>query len=197
MNMKLNLAEFRKINTQRAVEGFKTYENVPLSFWGCAIAGEVGELCNIIKKLDRVQFGGIDAGNSYKAADVTPEMIKDEIGGIAIYLDLLASLFKLSLEDSIIETFNSKSEQYNFIKYETPDGEWISVEDRLPEAGTEVMTWVEHYNDIPIQVYYSTTGKNWHGSRELEDCMNDGFVQDSRLTSAPTHWMPLPSPPKK
>ena len=112
--MKLDLEQFRKLNTQRAVEGFKTYENVSLSYWGNAIAGEVGELCNLIKKLDRVKSGGIDAGSSYTAADITPEMIKEEIGGVAIYLDLLASLFDISLEDAIIETFNSKSEKYNF-----------------------------------------------------------------------------------
>lgn len=117
--MKLDLQKFREINTKRAVEGFKTYENVPLSFWGCAVAGEVGELCNMIKKMDRVKFGGIDAGNSYKAADIDEAMLKDEIGGIAIYLDLLASLLGISLEDAIVETFNAKSEQYGFIKYES------------------------------------------------------------------------------
>jgi NTP pyrophosphatase (non-canonical NTP hydrolase) len=120
MNKKaeLNLKSFREINTQRAVEGFKTYRNVPLSFWGTALAGELGELCNMIKKIERVKMGGIDAGNSYKASDITPAMLEDEFGGIFIYLDLLASLLDVDLEKAIIETFNSKSEQYGFVKYD-------------------------------------------------------------------------------
>jgi NTP pyrophosphatase (non-canonical NTP hydrolase) len=115
--MKLDLQNFRQINTQRAVEGFKTFENVPLSFWGTALAGELGELCNMIKKMERVRMGGIDAGNSYRAADITEAMLEDEIGGIFIYLDLLAALLKINLEKAVIETFNNKSEQYGFVKY--------------------------------------------------------------------------------
>ena len=85
--MKLDLAAFRPINVQRATEGFKCYDNQPLTYWTTALAGEVGELCN---------------------------MIKEEIGGIAIYLDLLASLLDISLEEAIVDTFNSKSEKYGF-----------------------------------------------------------------------------------
>jgi len=112
--MKLDLQQFRKINTERAVEGFKTYANVPLSFWGTALAGELGELCNMIKKMERVEFGGIDAGSSYTAESLTKEMIEEEIGGIVIYLDLLASLLGISIEEATIKTFNSKSEKYKF-----------------------------------------------------------------------------------
>lgn len=115
--MRLDLQKFREINTQRAVEGFKTYKNVPLSFWGTALAGELGELCNMIKKIERVKMGGIDAGSSYTAASLTKEMIQEEIGGVFIYLDLLASLLDISLEEAAIKTFNDKSETYGFIKY--------------------------------------------------------------------------------
>lgn len=117
---KLDLQKFRDINTQRAVEGFKCYQNVPLTFWTTALAGEVGELCNMIKKLERVQHGGIDGGSTYTAATIDQSMLKEEIGGIFIYLDLLASLYGISLEEAIIETFNSKSEKYGFVKYENP-----------------------------------------------------------------------------
>jgi NTP pyrophosphatase (non-canonical NTP hydrolase) len=112
--MKLDLATFRPINVQRATEGFKCYDNQPLTYWTTALAGEVGELCNMIKKMQRVERGGVDGGSSYTAKDITKEMLKEEIGGIAIYLDLLASLLDISLEEAIIETFNSKSEKYGF-----------------------------------------------------------------------------------
>ena len=112
--MKLDLAAFRPINVQRATEGFKCYDNQPLTYWTTAIAGEVGELCNMIKKMQRVERGGVDGGSSYTAKDITKEMLKEEIGGIAIYLDLLASLLDISLEEAIVDTFNSKSEKYGF-----------------------------------------------------------------------------------
>ncbi|HEX4876700.1 MAG TPA: hypothetical protein VFV31_08515, partial [Chitinophagaceae bacterium] len=79
-----------------------------------ALAGEVGELCNMIKKLQRVEKGGADGGSSYTAKDITKEMLKEEIGGIAIYLDLLASLLDIDLEEAIIDTFNTKSAKMNF-----------------------------------------------------------------------------------
>jgi len=118
--MKLDLAAFRPLNVQRATEGFKCYDNQPLTYWTTALAGEVGELCNMIKKMQRVERGGIDGGSSYTAKDITPEMLKEEIGGIAIYLDLLASLLGISLEDAIIDTFNSKSVKYGFTQFIEP-----------------------------------------------------------------------------
>lgn len=44
-------------------------------------------------------------------------MLAEEIGGIAIYLDLLASLLGISLEEAIIKTFNQKSLKYNFDEF--------------------------------------------------------------------------------
>ena len=110
----LDLSVLRPLNVQRAKEGFRCYDNQPLTYWTTALAGEVGELCNMIKKMQRVERGGIDGGSSYTAKDITPEMLKEEIGGIAIYLDLLASLLGLSLEEAIVHTFNSKSAKYGF-----------------------------------------------------------------------------------
>ncbi|MFZ9386380.1 MAG: hypothetical protein ACO25B_00740 [Chitinophagaceae bacterium] len=118
--MKLDLAALRPINVQRATEGFRCYDNQPLTYWTTALAGEVGELCNMIKKLQRVEKGGLDGGSSYTARDINNEMLKEEIGGIAIYLDLLASLLGISLEEAIIDTFNSKSKKYGFSQYINP-----------------------------------------------------------------------------
>lgn len=115
--MKLDLAALRPVNVQRAKEGFKCYDNQPLTYWTTALAGEVGELCNMIKKMQRVERGGTDSGSSYSAKDITKEMLKEEIGGIAIYLDLLASLLDISLEEAIIDTFNSKSEKHGFNQF--------------------------------------------------------------------------------
>ena len=115
--MKLDLAAMRPVNVQRAREGFKCYDNQPLTYWTTALAGEVGERCNMIKKMQRVERGGLDGGSSYTAKDISKEMLKEEIGGIAIYLDLLASLLDIDLEEAIMDTFNSKSEKYGFPQF--------------------------------------------------------------------------------
>ncbi len=112
--MPLNLQTFRTTNVDRAIHGFNCYNNQPLTYWTTALAGEVGELCNMIKKLQRVEKGGIDGGSSYKAIDIDKKMLQEEIGGIAIYLDLLASLLNIELEEAIRTTFNKKSEELHF-----------------------------------------------------------------------------------
>ena len=112
--MSIDLAKFRITNVDRAINGFNCYQNQPLTYWTTALAGEVGELCNMIKKIQRVENGGVDGGSSYKASQITQEMLEEEIGGIAIYLDLLASLLKIDLEQAMTETFNKKSAQLGF-----------------------------------------------------------------------------------
>jgi hypothetical protein len=112
--MSFDLHAFRELNVRRARTGFRCYDNQPLTYWTTALAGEVGELCNMIKKLERVQRGGIDGGSSYTAKDIDKNMLKEEIGGIAIYLDLLASLLDIDLQEAIVDTFNEKSEKYGF-----------------------------------------------------------------------------------
>lgn len=62
--MKLDLKLLRELSVQRAKNGFKTYENVPLTYWTTALMGEGGELCNMVKKMERVASGGIDGGSS-------------------------------------------------------------------------------------------------------------------------------------
>jgi|GEM_PF-303180 len=112
--MAIDLDSFRTLNVARARDGFRCYDNQPLTYWTTALAGEVGELCNMIKKLQRVEKGGVDGGSSYKASDITREKMKEEIGGIAIYLDLLASLLDIGLEEAMVDTFNAKSKALGF-----------------------------------------------------------------------------------
>jgi len=57
--------------------------------------------------------------------------------------------------------------------------EWISVKDRLPEIGVEVLIYEP---GCLIQINFRDDDDYW-------DC--DGVV--SRIT----HWMPLPKPPKE
>jgi len=52
----------REANVARATEDFKTYQNAGVLYFTTALAGEVGELCNLIKKMERAKVGGPDIG---------------------------------------------------------------------------------------------------------------------------------------
>jgi NTP pyrophosphatase (non-canonical NTP hydrolase) len=60
-----------------------------------ALAGEVGEAANIIKKLNRVRDG--IPGNR-ETPDELEDALGDELADIAIYLDLLAQAAGFDLE---------------------------------------------------------------------------------------------------
>lgn len=81
---------------ESAVFNHKLNDWTPAQY-GCALAGEVGELCNLIKK----DFRGLDK--------VTKKELADEIADVAIYLDLLAARLGISLGRAISDKFNATS----------------------------------------------------------------------------------------
>ena len=60
--------------------------------------------------------------------------------------------------------------------------EWISVEDRLPDTGVEVMTLMRGVHMLA----WRTKDTEW---------INDN--DESEGINCVTHWMPLPEPPKE
>ncbi len=71
--------------------------------WGNATAGEVGELCNVIKKIHRGDFTLEEANEK--------ELIADEAADVVIYLDLLCAKAGINLQTAIVNKFNKKSEE--------------------------------------------------------------------------------------
>lgn len=65
----------------------------------------------------------------------------------------------------------------------TPQNEWISVEDRLPEGHMQVLMWSAKWGIAEAGSYYNS--RFW-----VYNELGDGYVGD-RIT----HWMPLPAPP--
>jgi hypothetical protein len=67
------------------------------------------------------------------------------------------------------------------------ENKWISVNDRLPEEGVQVLTYTEGeiIEGCVGQYGWSYTWLNCHG------CGCCGENDDKT-----THWMPLPDPPK-
>lgn len=76
-------------------------------FFALGAAGEIGEVCNKVKKLVRQELG-------VPGSTTTVEATGTEIGDAVVYLDLLAKELGLSLEACVARAFNLKSREMNF-----------------------------------------------------------------------------------
>lgn len=96
--------ELRKQNVARCEDVFHPLHSWSLGDWGVALAGEVGEACNIIKKLRR----GEGEQTRLEVADFQAALAK-EFADIAIYLDLLAARAGVDLGEAVRAKFNEVS----------------------------------------------------------------------------------------
>ncbi len=105
------LARLRLFNKERCEQNFKhaiTAWNI--MEWGCALAGEAGELCNVLKKVKREQDGIAGSrieGDGQKA-------IADELADVIIYADLLAQHCGIDLASAIASKFNETSAKVGY-----------------------------------------------------------------------------------
>ncbi len=88
-----------------------------VSDWAVAMAGEAGEVCNAVKKLNRIRDGLAninDPGRSLTETGQAVAAIGDEIADTLIYLDLLALRLGIDLATVTRAKFNATSERYGF-----------------------------------------------------------------------------------
>lgn len=105
------LKRFREANVRRCVKGFgHALEDWSGLEWGGALAGEAGELCNVLKKIRREEQGL--AGSRVKGDHV--EKIAEEIADVICYADLLAARYGIDLEEAIVKKFNFISQKLNY-----------------------------------------------------------------------------------
>lgn len=102
----LDFARLREVSSVRSKRWQGGSEPWSLSDWGVAAGGEMGEMLNIIKKLNRVRDGMI--GNNVSEVNLRVELA-NEIADTIIYLDLLAASIDISLSAAIITKFNATS----------------------------------------------------------------------------------------
>jgi len=91
----------RAANTARSKECDPDGKIIPL-FFATELAGECGEACNVVKKLEREKMG-IRGSRS----DVLK--LAEEIADIVIVADLLAAIYGINLEKAITTKFNKTS----------------------------------------------------------------------------------------
>lgn len=100
----LSFATLREANLQRLPEfsaafpDAEGHDNWTPNDWAVATAGELGELCNLLKKARRGQHPTI-------------AKIRQELADTQIYLDLLAWRLGIDLGQATIDTFNAKSDE--------------------------------------------------------------------------------------
>jgi len=82
--------------------------------WLTAVAGELGELANLLKKVRRGDF---------TVEELQPQ-IRDEIADVNIYLDILALQFDIDLGSAIKDKFNVVSDRVGSRVYIGGDGDW-------------------------------------------------------------------------
>lgn len=98
----------REANAARQVlwNGGEHKSNGPL-YAATELAGEVGELCNVVKKLEREKRG-------LAGSRATRGQLEDEIGDVLICLDLLASEYGVDINVAAGRKFNKTSEKLGF-----------------------------------------------------------------------------------
>lgn len=72
------------------------------SYKGNEMAGEAGEVCNVIKKLERERMGS-------RGSRATLEDLADELGDVVICLDLIAEHYGIALWEAVAKKFNKTS----------------------------------------------------------------------------------------
>ena len=108
--MSLTFEAIRVANTTRCGQSFHPINSWSPTDWGCAMAGEVGEACNFLKKLRRLddnkQLANIPTNRDEIIADIAKEL-----ADVVLYADLLAARLNIDLGKSVADKFNEVSDR--------------------------------------------------------------------------------------
>jgi NTP pyrophosphatase (non-canonical NTP hydrolase) len=104
---RLTFDDLRFANVQRQKEWDPENRTSDL-FMAVEFAGEAGEVCNKIKKLERQRLG-------MPGSRTTFFELAMEIADAQITLDLLAMRHSIDMEEAVRLAFNAKSEEFGFI----------------------------------------------------------------------------------
>lgn len=83
----------------------------------------------------------------------------------------------------------SMTDFYAGAKWSDENPAWVSIEDRLPDKGEDVLVTIAG-SDYVMEGFYR--GRNWQRKAHVFHCYKDG-----NLWYNITHWMPKPKAPGK
>jgi len=107
--------EFSSINRERAAMWHQGGEPWSLADWSNALAGEVGELANFVKKIRRLETGTGGRISEQDRTVLTVSALK-EVADVYLYLDLVAEQLdpQLTMDQIISVKFNITSSTFGF-----------------------------------------------------------------------------------
>lgn len=114
--MPLSFDRLRAANVKRCEEVFHPVKAWSPTDWATALAGEVGEACNEIKKLRRLD--GADAVlDTLQEREAIRVRVGRELADVIAYADLLAARMGIDLGAAVIAKFNEVSKKRNSTVY--------------------------------------------------------------------------------
>lgn len=100
----MSLDILRAVNEIRQAE-WNPDDSITIEYRGNELAGEVGEACNVIKKLARERLG-------IRGSRATKEQLAEELADVVICVDLIAAQAGINLASAVRSKFNATSEKY-------------------------------------------------------------------------------------
>ena len=100
----LKLRDLRDANITRQNEWDRDGAITP-SYRGNELAGEVGEACNVIKKLERERLG-------IRGSRASKLNLAEELADVVICVDLICAYYGINLDLAVIHKFNATSKKY-------------------------------------------------------------------------------------
>lgn len=83
---------------------------IDIAYRGNELAGEVGEACNVIKKIARERIG-------IRGTRATNEMLAEELADVVICADLIAMMEGIDLNEAIRNKFNATTHKYQLTTF--------------------------------------------------------------------------------
>lgn len=109
------LADLQRANAARQAE-WCLDQKPDLSFRGNELAGEVGEACNVIKKLERERQG-------WRGSRATIDQLRDELADVVICTVLVANEAGIDLYPAVRAKFNDTSRKNGLTTFLDGDGD--------------------------------------------------------------------------
>ena len=106
----LGFLRLRGVNVNRCEDVFHPLDAWSMTDWATALAGEVGEFCNIVKKIRRLG-GGDQRLDSPEYRDLLAVKAVIELADVVIYADLCAARLHKDLAAAIRWKFNAVSDE--------------------------------------------------------------------------------------
>lgn len=110
MRIYLDFRQLAQANMWRQLEWCNNGQIPDLSYRGNELAGEVGEACNLIKKLERERHG-------WAGSRATKEQLASELADVVICVSLIANDLGIDLAAAIVKKFNDTTEKVGLKTY--------------------------------------------------------------------------------